>query len=62
MDAIAVLKKELLPMADIITPNIPESEVLAEMQIRNPEDMIKPPKKSKNIWHGSSVQRQSHHE
>lgn len=39
-DAIAVLRKKLLPMAAVITPNIPESEVLAEMQIRTPEDMI----------------------
>ena len=39
-DAIEVLKKELLPLAVVITPNIPETEVLAEMSVHTPEDMI----------------------
>ena len=39
-DAIDVLKEELLPMATLITPNIPEAEVLSGMEIRSPEDMI----------------------
>lgn len=38
-DAIAVLKKELLPIATLITPNIPEAEVLAERAITTAEDM-----------------------
>lgn len=40
-EAVAVLKTELLPIAAVVTPNIPESEVLAEMQIHTPEDMVK---------------------
>ena len=40
-DAIEVLKAELLPLATVITPNIPEAEVLAEMAIKDSEDMIK---------------------
>ena len=40
-DAIEILKKELLPLAKVITPNIPEAEVLSEMTISNEEDMIK---------------------
>ncbi len=39
-DAIATLKKELLPLATVITPNIPEAEVLSGMSIKNEEDMI----------------------
>ena len=39
-DAIETLKKELLPLADVITPNIPEAEVLSGMTIKNEEDMI----------------------
>ena len=31
----------LFPLADIITPNISEAEVLADMKINNKEDMIK---------------------
>ncbi len=38
-DAIETLKKYLFPLATVLTPNIPEAEVLAEMQIKNEEDM-----------------------
>ena len=37
---IKTLKKELLPLATVITPNIPEAEVLADMKIANEEEMI----------------------
>ena len=40
-DAIETLKKYLLPIAKVITPNIPESEVLAEIQIQNADNMIR---------------------
>ena len=39
-DAIETLKKELLSLATVITPNIPEAEVLAEMSITNEEELI----------------------
>ena len=39
-DAIGTLKKELLPLAAIITPNIPETEVLSEMSVKTKEDMV----------------------
>lgn len=39
-DAIETLKKELLPIATVITPNIPEAEVLSGIKINNEEDMI----------------------
>ncbi|MBF0225670.1 MAG: bifunctional hydroxymethylpyrimidine kinase/phosphomethylpyrimidine kinase [Desulfobacterales bacterium] len=37
-EAIASLKKSLFPIADIITPNIPEAEVILDSQIKNPTD------------------------
>ena len=40
-DAIETLKERLLPIATVITPNIPEAEVLSEMSISTEEDMIK---------------------
>lgn len=40
-DAIAVLKEELIPLATLITPNIPEAEVLSGMTIANRDDMMK---------------------
>lgn len=44
-DAIDLLKKELLPIAKVITPNIPEIEVLSQMSVLTPEDMITSAKK-----------------
>ena len=40
-DAREVLIKRLLPLADIITPNIPEAEVLCGFEIKNCEHMVK---------------------
>ncbi len=40
-DAIKRLTEKLLPMATLVTPNIPEAEVLADMKIEGEEDMIK---------------------
>ncbi|BBF42804.1 hydroxymethylpyrimidine phosphate kinase ThiD [Lachnospiraceae bacterium KM106-2] len=39
-EAIETLKETLLPLADIITPNIPEAECLAQRKISSKEDMI----------------------
>lgn len=38
-DAISTLKSKLLPLATVITPNIPEAEVLSGMAIHTEEDM-----------------------
>lgn len=38
-NAIAALSKELLPIADIITPNIPEAEVLCGKKIKSATEM-----------------------
>ena len=40
-DAIEVLKSELIPLATLVTPNIPEAEVLSGMKIQNKDDMLK---------------------
>ena len=39
-EALAVLKEKLLPLATLVTPNIPEAEILAERSIENEEDML----------------------
>ena len=39
-DAVATLKEKLLPIADILTPNIPETEVLSGMEVKTEEDMV----------------------
>ena len=40
-EAIAVLKEKLLPIATVITPNIPEAEVLSGIKISDKADMEK---------------------
>ena len=39
-DAVETLTKELLPLATLVTPNIPEAQVLAGMEIRSKADMV----------------------
>ena len=39
-DAIETLKKNLIPLATLITPNIPESEILSGMKIETEEQMV----------------------
>ena len=40
-DAVDTLKQKLLPLATVLTPNIPEAEVLAGMEIKTADDMAK---------------------
>ena len=40
-EAIEVLQEELLPLATVITPNIPECEILSGMKITSADDMVK---------------------
>lgn len=39
-EAVETLKEYLLPIADILTPNIPEAEVLSGMAVKTPEDIV----------------------
>ena len=39
-DAVSTLQEELLPLACLITPNIPEAEVLAGLSIAGEDDML----------------------
>lgn len=40
-DAVSMLMSKLFPLAAVITPNIPETEVLSGMKVRTKEDMQK---------------------
>jgi hydroxymethylpyrimidine kinase/phosphomethylpyrimidine kinase len=48
-NSIIYLKKLLLPLAEFVTPNIPEAEVLSGGSISNKEDMIRAAKKILNM-------------
>ena len=39
-DAVDTLNAKLLPLAAVLTPNIPEAEVLAGMEVNTAEDMV----------------------
>lgn len=53
-DAMETLKKKLLTLATVITPNIPEGEVLAGMKITSKKDMVTAAEKISNTY-GCSV-------
>ena len=40
-DAVEVLQERLFPLAHILTPNIPEAEVLSGIAVKNEDDMIR---------------------
>lgn len=50
-DAIATLKEQLLPIAYVLTPNIPEAEVLSGMAVKTEEDMIAAAKVISETYH-----------
>lgn len=39
-EAVGTLKERLLPLAAVLTPNIPEAETLSGMDVRTPKDMV----------------------
>ena len=50
-DAIGTLKEYLFPMAAVLTPNIPETEVLSGMEVKSAEDMIAAAKQISETYH-----------
>ena len=40
-EALEALKSRLLPLAEVITPNVPEAETLSGMEIRSAQDMVR---------------------
>ena len=40
-DAIGTLKAALLPLAEVVTPNIPEAEILSGLEIKGAEMCIR---------------------
>lgn len=49
-EAAAALKKSLLPVADLATPNIPEAEALCGRKIKTSEDMEQAAKKISEVY------------
>lgn len=50
-DAIDALKQYLLPLATVLTPNIPEAEVLSGLSVKTAEDMAAAAKSISEAYH-----------
>ncbi len=50
-DAVETLKKELLPLSTVLTPNIPEAEILSGLTITNEQDMVEAAKVISETYH-----------
>lgn len=59
-DACDTLMQRLVPLADVITPNIPEAEVLSGMKIQSPEDMVKAAQKISEGYAGAVLVKGGH--
>jgi hydroxymethylpyrimidine/phosphomethylpyrimidine kinase len=59
-DAAVTLTQQLLPLATIITPNIPEAEVLSGMKITKVEDMITAAEKIARKYNGAILIKGGH--
>ena len=59
-DAVDTLKKELLPIATVITPNIPEAEALTGLQITNTDSMEEAAHKLYESFHISVLLKGGH--
>jgi hydroxymethylpyrimidine/phosphomethylpyrimidine kinase len=60
-EAIETLKEELLPIAEIITPNIPEAEILSGMPIKTADDMMTAAKKIASDYPCAVLCKGGHH-
>ena len=59
-DAMGTLIEKLLPLGDVITPNIPEAEKLCGFEIKSGEDMIKAAEKIGKHLDGSVLIKGGH--
>ena len=59
-DACDVLITKLMPLADIITPNIPEAEVLCGFEIKTEDDMIRAAEKIAQKFSGAVLVKGGH--
>ena len=59
-DAVKTLIEELLPVSTLVTPNIPEAQVLSGLTIENKEDMITVAKKIGEDYHCAVLLKGGH--
>ena len=58
--AVSALKEMLIPLAEVITPNIPEAEILSGMAIHTEKDMEQSAEKLMQIFHCAVLVKGGH--
>ena len=58
--AVTALREKLIPAASLITPNIPEAEILADMSIVSKADMTAAAKKIADFYNGAILIKGGH--
>ena len=59
-EAVDTLKSELLPLAELVTPNIPEAEILSGMEFKCPQDMESAARAISETYHCSVLLKGGH--
>ncbi|MDD7384438.1 MAG: bifunctional hydroxymethylpyrimidine kinase/phosphomethylpyrimidine kinase [Actinomycetaceae bacterium] len=59
-EAIAALKTSLFPLADLLTPNIPEAQVIAGTTISDAADMVRAARTLAQIYHTAVLVKGGH--
>ena len=59
-DAVEVLKNELFPLASVLTPNIPEAEILTGMKITTADEMVEAAKMISQTYHCATLCKGGH--
>ena len=59
-DAVQTLTEELLPIAALVTPNIPEAQVLSGVTIKTREDMVTAARKIGDSYHCAVLLKGGH--
>ena len=59
-EAVDILKTELFPLASMLTPNIPETEVLTGRAVRSAEDMIEAARQIADTYHCAVLVKGGH--
>lgn len=61
-NAMDAMRNILFPLADVMTPNIPEAEVLAQMKIRTEQEMLCAAEKISSAYHCAVLCKGGHSE
>ena len=59
-DAVATIVRELLPLSDLVTPNLPEAAILADMEVVTTDDMLEAGRRILDLGPGAVLVKGGH--